>query len=266
MLPPKQAKGPYLTALEQARLAAKSDLERARLTMVLAYAYVAQERWADIVPLGQELMKAYPNSVRAFSIAVMAYTRLNDFDEWEKLVRARMQEHPDELAYTRSAFELAVYRKQFGKAREIIKALIDKGEATSSDMNSYAWFALLLPDPIDQDSLDVAQRANDLTKNNNFAILHTLACIDAQAGKTSQARELLVKAMNSVNLEEPNSEIWFGFGLIAERYGVLDGAATMYGRIEKPKFVYPGSSYAIAQQHLAALHSATGNSAKNSKP
>ncbi len=69
---------------------------------------------------------------------------------------------------------------------------------------------------------------HDLTKNNNFAILHTLACVYAEAGKGSQARDLL-------------------------QYGELEAAARMYGRVEKPKFEYPGASYDLARQHQAAL-------------
>ena len=118
------------------------------------------------------------------------------------------------------------------------------------------------PGPIEQSAIDVAQRANDLSKNANFAILHTLACVDAEAGKTSQARDLLLKAMDSLHLEEPNSEVWFGFALVAEQYGVLDAAEKMYSRVEKPKVDYPGTSYVIARQHLTMLRGSANNSAK----
>ena len=100
----------------------------------------------------------------------------------------------------------------------------------------------------------MALRANDLTKNS-FAIEHTLGCIYAQAGKTSEARELLLKAMDAAHMEEPNSEIWFGFALISEKYGVIEAAEKMYSRVEKPKIDYPAASYSMAQEHLAALRS-----------
>jgi tetratricopeptide (TPR) repeat protein len=230
--------------------------------MVMAYAYAAQEHWAEMLPLLGELIKNLPTSVRAFELATTAYAGLKHLDDWERLVQNRVQEHPDELAYVRSSARLAAYRGQFGRSRDIIKGIIDKGQATENDLNLYAWYALLLPGPIEQDTIDVAQRANDLTKNGNFAILHTLACVDAQAGKTSQARDLLLKAMDVLHLEEPNSEVWFGFALIAERYGVLDAAEKMYSRVEKPKADYPGTSYVIAQQHLAVLRGFASSSAK----
>ena len=122
----------------------------------------------------------------------MAYAGLKQFDDWERLVQTRIKEYPDELAYVRSYARLAAYRGQFGKSRDIIKGIIDKGQATENDLNLYAWYALFLPGPMEQSAIDVAQRANDLSKNANFPILHTLACVDAEAGKTSQARDLLL--------------------------------------------------------------------------
>lgn len=262
LLPSKQLKGPNFSALDRVRQTAKTDLERSRLTMVLAYAQAAQEHWADMLSLTQELMSAFPNSVRAFEMTVTAYERLKRFDEWEKLVQARIQAHPDELAYVRSSARLAAYRGQFSKSREITKGIIDKGQATEQDLNLYAWYALLLPGPIEQETIDMAQRAKELSKNANFAVLHTLACVDAQAGKTSQARDLLLKAMEALHIEEPNVEVWFGFGLIAEQYGVLEAAENLYGRVEKPKADNPGTSYVIAQRHLTALRSIADGSAK----
>ena len=112
LLRSKDLNGPYLAALEQARQAAR-DLNRNRLTMVLAYAYSARGQWSDMLPLTQELMKSLPTSVRAFNLAATAYAGLKRFDEWDKLVQARTSEHPDELAYNRSAALLAKYRGDF---------------------------------------------------------------------------------------------------------------------------------------------------------
>jgi len=130
-------------------------------------------------------------------------------------------------------------------------------------LNQYAWFALAMPLPIAQETIDMGIRANDLTKNGSFAILHTLGCVYAQAGKTTEARELLLKAMNAQHMEEPNSEIWFGFGLIAEQYGVVDAAEDMFARIEKPKTNSPVSTYGLAQEHLTSLRKTKTPAAKS---
>jgi tetratricopeptide (TPR) repeat protein len=244
------------------RDAAKSDAERQRLNLVLAYAYAGQERWVELVDMAEKLMASAPDSYVAFHFAEQAYAGLKRLEDWDKLVQSRLKTHSDDPEYIRSASRLADYQGQFNKSRALMKTMIDRGKATESDMNSYAWEALFTPAPPDQDAIDTARRANDLTKNSNFAILHTLACLYAETGKTTQARELLLKAMDAAQMEDPDSEIWFAFAKIAEQYGESDAARAMYSRVEKPKTEYPGTSYAIAQQRLAALKSAA-SAAKN---
>jgi tetratricopeptide (TPR) repeat protein/transglutaminase-like putative cysteine protease len=253
LLSGKHLKDRNLAAVIAARDKTKDDLQRARLDLVLDYAYSAQERWQEMLPVTSELVKKYPSSLRAFHFAETADGELKRLDDWENLINTHLQSNPDETAYVRSRARLAAYRGDFAKAREILKSLIDKGQAASQDFNEFAWFALELPGPIQQETIDLAVRGNDLTKNANFAILHTLACVYAQAGKTAEARELLLKAMDAAHFAEPNSEIWFGFGLIAEQYGITDAAQKMFALIEKPKDNYPATTYGLAQQHLAAL-------------
>jgi TonB family protein len=262
LLPAKQMKQPEISTVMAARDNAKTPLERARLNLVLAHAYSVQEKFADLLPVALDLSKAYPDSLFAFDLVTAGYMGTKHFDDWDALLQSRIHDHPDEVAYQRSAVRLANAHSQFARAREIGKTLIDKGQAKASDLNDYAWYALALPGPIDQDTIDKAVRANDLNKDS-FNLQHTLGCIYAQAGKTTEARELLLKAMETSHLEEPNSEVWFGFALIAEQYGVTDAAARMFARVEKPNMDYPGSTYALAQQHMVALrYPSTGNPAQ----
>jgi tetratricopeptide (TPR) repeat protein len=262
LLRPEEVMGPYLTDLDAARIAAKTELDRGRLTMQLAYAHSAQEHWAEMLPLAEELTRSFPTSVRAFEISVTAYSRLHRFDRWERLVNRRMREQSGDVAYIRSAAQLAASRQQFQKSREIIKGLIDKGQATANDLNLYAWYALLISPPIGQDTIDAALRATDMTNNANFAMLQTLGCVYAAVGDASQSRELLLKAMDSLHLDKPNSEVWFGWGLIAEQYGEFAAATQMFRRVERPDLDGPGTPYALAQKHLAALASAANDSAQ----
>jgi tetratricopeptide (TPR) repeat protein/transglutaminase-like putative cysteine protease len=263
LLPSKELRGEYLSGLMGVRDAAKSDAERQRLNLVLAHAYAVQERWAELLDVAEKLLSSAPDSYVAFHFAEQAYTGLRRLEDWDKLVQSRLQKHSDDPEYVRSASRLADFQGQFDKARALLKTMIDRGKATQSDMNVYAWEALLTPAPPDQDAIDTARRANDLAKNSNFAILHTLACLYAETGKTAQARELLLKAMDAAEMESPDSEIWFGFAKIAEQYGESIAARLMYGRVEKPKTVYPGTSYAMAQQRLAVLKNAAATTAKS---
>ena len=257
LLPSKDLKGDNLEALVRARNQAGTDAARADLNLVLAYAYSAQAQWAELQGVAEELVKASPESFIAFRFAASAYAGLKKFDDWDRLLQSRMQAHPDEPDYVRSASELARFRGQFGKARELLKGLIDRGKSTSNDLNSYAWDALYAPEKVDQDAIDAAHRASELTKESNFSILHTLACLYAGQGKTKEARELLMKTMEAGELEEPDSAVWLALAMIAEQYGESDAARAMYNRVEKPKVDSPSSNYALAQVHLAALQNGT---------
>jgi hypothetical protein len=94
---------------------------------------------------------------------------------------------------------------------------------------------------VDDQALAAAQQANLLSKNNNYAYLHTLACLDAARGETAEARQLLLEAMSSSNLEEPNS--------------VYDAAAAAYKRVERPDgLIDPTDTFVFAQSRLKALH------------
>jgi transglutaminase-like putative cysteine protease/Flp pilus assembly protein TadD len=258
LLPSKELKDEQLKAVIAARDSGKTDATRTDLNLVLAYAYSVQERFADLEGVAQELLKAFPDSPTAVRFAAGAYAGLNKLDEWDKLIQAKLQAHPDELEYIRLFARLATYRGQFSKSRELMKGLIDQGKATANDLNSYAWDDLYTGQPIDQDAIDAAHRASDLTKNENFDILHTLACLYAVSGKTKEARELLLKAMNAANMEEPNSAVWLGLATIAEQYGEVDAARAMYARVEKLKVEVPNSNYNLAQLRLGGMQNASG--------
>jgi Tfp pilus assembly protein PilF len=129
-------------------------------------------------------------------------------------------------------------------------------------LNSFAWDGLFLPGEIGQDSIEAAERANQMSQNANFSIMHTLACVYAHAGKAAQARELLLKAMEE-NFEEPTSPVWLAYGQIAEEYGEPDAARIMYARVDKEESESPESNYALAQRRLLALKKIPVTAASN---
>ena len=141
----------------------------------------------------------------------------------------------------------------FPLARAAEQSVIDKGKATSEDYNRLAWTGLF-DGKVDADVVKAGQQANMLSNNAEFDELHTLACLYAFQGKTSEARELLLKAMAADNLSEPNSAIWFAFGSIYEQYGINDAAIEAYRKVEKPDGpIGPTDTYILAQMRLKAL-------------
>ena len=91
--------------------------------------------------------------------------------------------------------------------------------------------------------------------NNNSSILHTLGCVYADVGKTKEAREVLIQAMDVLNLDEPDENYWYAFGRIAEQYGERDAALANYARVTKPKRAVeiPDSTYYLSRVRMQTL-------------
>jgi Tfp pilus assembly protein PilF len=97
-----------------------------------------------------------------------------------------------------------------------------------------------------------------MNKNSGFAELHTLACIYAAQGKTTEARKVLEEAMYAGNMPEPNSPVWYALGLIYEQYGAKAAALDAYRHVQAHEFddhtyVDPLSTYILAQNRIQEL-------------
>src|SRR5262249_13060801 len=157
-----------------------------------------------LLAVARELLASYPDSQLALVLELEACDRLANFDEWDKLIREKLAKHPDEPDYLRMQARLALRRGDALGARKILKGLIDAGKASNSDLNEFAWYALIAPAKVDGEAVEVAERANTLSKNASFDIMHTLACLYTEQGRPKEAYQLLVKAIDAAGLEEPN--------------------------------------------------------------
>jgi tetratricopeptide (TPR) repeat protein len=256
LIPSKSLNGDNIAELLQSREKLKTNELKARLDVVIASAYQSQDKWQELGPVAERLLKAFPESNIALRFVNTAYASTGRLGDWDKLNTARLAVRPDDADNIRSAAALARNRRDFVKARELTKKIIDRGTATQSDLNLYAWDALFISGPIGTDAIEAAERANELSKGADFSILHTLTCVYARGGKGVQAKNLLIKAMDVAHLEEPDSPVWLAYGQIAEEFGENDAASTLYARVESQKINLPGSNYDLAKLRLAALGTA----------
>jgi tetratricopeptide (TPR) repeat protein len=120
--------------------------------------------------------------------------------------------------------------------------------------NPKAWYALFAGN-VTQADLENALKATQLNNKDTYA-MHTLGCVYAELGKTKEAREMLIQAMDLENLDEPTPPYWYAFGRIAEQYGLRETASADYARVPKPKRAseVPGSSYRLAYLRSQAMN------------
>jgi len=134
--------------------------------------------------------------------------------------------------------------------------MVDQGKGDAELLNEIAWFALFTG-KVSDDDIATAIKSTQMAKDNPH-ILHTLACLYAETGKTKEARDLLMHSMDELNLDEPGDDYWYAFGRIAEQYGERDAAIADYRKLQKPKepMALPSSSYQLAQTRLKVLGAA----------
>ncbi|HET9743694.1 MAG TPA: transglutaminase domain-containing protein [Terriglobales bacterium] len=241
----------YIQALERDSAQSAGD-QKTNFDLALAHAYRKLQRWKDLRLVAQRLLKSFPSSDVAFSFFEASCQQQKQWKDCEAAIQARLARDADDLPAKRVAAQDDVLQGHIDAAFDAWRHIAADGLATTTDLNQFAWTALFIGS-VPEDAIEAAQRANGLTQNRNYAILHTLACLYAEVGKTNEARELLVRAMETNQLAEPDSDIWFGFGRVAEAYGQYDAAEIDYKRVEEPNIADPVSTYTLSQLRLQEL-------------
>jgi tetratricopeptide (TPR) repeat protein len=248
---PTAAQGVAL--LEAARRSAATDREKTNIEVALAYGYAQLEEYAKLLEVAQELLKNVPESRSAFLTNVDALIGLSRYDDGLRIADERLKLFEGDADALQAKMRIEVSRGNYAAARVWIQKLIDQGKGDANLLNSMAWFALYTP-KIDQSDVEVAVKATQMDRDNP-SILHTLACLYMETGKTKEAHDLLLRAMDELNLDEPNDDYWYAFGRIAEIYGEREIAIADYKKLEKPKLAMTisTSTYQLAQNRLKVM-------------
>lgn len=248
----------YLDFIQEARAQAK-DSDGVRLDLFLAHAAMAVKDWNLLHDVGARLFSSNPGSDTALRFVVSASVFQKEWNSGQKAISARLARIPDDIAAIRASAELVEGRGDFAQARSILRPLIDKNRAEIRDLNQYTWNSLFLG-KVSDDDLSIMQRA--VNENSSYPEIHTLACLYAEVGKTKEARELLLRAMDAVGMDGPDEPIWYGFGRIAEDYGLRAVALSLYQRVGKTEGAeFPSSTYNLARLREKWLQSTDSSTA-----
>jgi tetratricopeptide (TPR) repeat protein/transglutaminase-like putative cysteine protease len=240
---------PYLSELKAAAGPASAANKLPAQAMLLS-AYRALEQWGAMKELSWQMLQAQPTSEYAFACVVDSARKTKDLGIWEKAIGMRLERLPEDHAALSARALFFECSGRFVEARGVLKQLIDSGRATASDMNQYGWDALFT-DKVDHNDIELVQRASGMTQNMNYGIVHTLACLYAEIGKTKEAYDLLLHTILLSGLDEPDSPIWYGLGRLAEQYGETAAALGAYKRIqEEEEKDLLMSTWNLGQKHI----------------
>jgi tetratricopeptide (TPR) repeat protein len=237
-----------------ARKQASTDEDRDNLDLLLTSVYLSEGDSKNANSTAQLLLDREPDSAGAVALAGRVYALTRDWPAWKALLTARLQRHPEDRPLLLQSVAEAEAEGDFPRARQALQSILDSGRGQPEDFNLFAWLSLF-DQTVDDKALDAAQQVNMTTKNSNYSYLHTLACLDAARGNTTEARQLLLEAMKVGHLEGPNAAIWYGFGRIYEQYGANTAAIAAYNRVKNEASKDdPIGPYVLAQRRLEALH------------
>ncbi len=258
LLAGSSAIGEYFDELKSAAQAQAKDSDAIRLDLLLANGATKLRDWNLLLEVAPRLLAANPASDTALRLVVTASMFTRNWDVGQKAIAARFARIPDDLAAVHSSALLAEGKGDFAQVRSILRPLIDNNRAQMNDFNEYTWNALFVG-KVTEDDVALLQRAIANKPDSSYAEIHTLACLYAEIGKTKEARELLLRAMDSGGLDEPNESIWYGFGRIAEDYGLPAVALSLYRRVGKTEAMadLPTSTYNLARMREKSLLSET---------
>jgi tetratricopeptide (TPR) repeat protein len=243
----------FIPELKALREQAKGE-DAERLDLLLAWCGSSAKDWKLVRETGSRLFAAHPLSDTALRFMQSASIFGHEPELGRAAVAQRLAKLPDDLPGLRASAAIAESISEFTQARSILRGIIDKNRATMNDFNQYTWLALFGGGKVSDEDVAILQRAITADRNSSFAEIHTLACLYADQGKTKDARELLLRAMSSGGLDKPDSNIWYGFGRIAEQYGLTDVANLFYTRVEKGEDDdMPTSTFSLAQQRRKLL-------------
>jgi tetratricopeptide (TPR) repeat protein len=206
-----------------------------------------------MLDVASALLKDEPESKTAFIDNELALMGMSRYDEALALADERLKLLENDSDAFEMKMEIEADRGNFAAARGWAQKLADLGKEDAMLLNNETWYALF-SGKVEQADIAKAIRATEMQKDSP-AILHTLACLYAEAGNTKDAREVLLRAMDDWNLDEPNDEVWYVLGRIAEQYGEREIAIADYRKMEKPKEVLaiPTSTWRLAQMRLKAM-------------
>jgi transglutaminase-like putative cysteine protease/Flp pilus assembly protein TadD len=232
------------------------DSVRFPISLALINGYQDIQAYDKALPMLISYHKQYPDSRILFLYTSYAFRRLNKIDEGEALAHERLQKLPDDPDAIIALEYLAEMRGDFGAAKVLAEKIQAAGSANAGNLNALAWLSLFTGKVTETD-IQTAVRSEEM--QNEWYTLHTLGSLYAEDGRTKEARDVFLQAMDLANLDEPDESFWYGFGRIAEQCGEGDLAIAYYKKVAKPKFAVdlPASTYQLAQKRLQFMKAGT---------
>jgi tetratricopeptide (TPR) repeat protein len=236
----------------------KSGADASAIEQAIAESANNDDNFELQLTAAEELLRLHPGSSRARSYQVWALRQLKRYDQYERAQRQAVTEaKSSSYRRTDALLELADLQAQTGKlaeSRKTLQQVIDDGQAfdRSRAYNNAAWNGLFM-EQRPKDIVEQAVQAVQLSRDDKYSAVHTLACVYLDQGKIADAQRTFDQLLQIDKLSKLRDGTRYVLGGLAEAYGMLDEARRAYESLEPPKEPSPTATYWLAQRRLKAL-------------
>ena len=239
---------PLLVAARQTQTAPKDSLQ---IDRALCRAYLSDNRPAEAIRAADRILKQTDRPHEPLRFKMTALGDLGRWDELRQVLHAQMEKADNSQVIEELLALQAMRLGDFDTAETRLRPLADRAKVAPAVLNNLAWNAMSRGS-VGQRALDDALAAATRTSFENSACLHTLAAVDAELGKTTEALENLRRGILQRGGQIKEID-WYVLGRIAEQYGLDETAAGLYRKIPSPKRPAADDVYTLAQQRLKKL-------------
>ncbi|MCA9549626.1 MAG: hypothetical protein KC933_06300, partial [Myxococcales bacterium] len=238
--------------LEAARGRMPEGVGRMAVDHALLLAYGRTGDDAAALGVTARLMAAAPESQRGVLARCRAFIATGDPTAAMDLAVRRLADDGGDPVAVEC---LGMAALETGKVRDAIRWMERLDKLSPDDgglLNNLAWLALFTGDPISDQDVERAVRANALSGFEDPVRLHTLATLYAERGEAREALSVFLTRLDRRGADAPESVDWYLLGRILEHYGLVGEARAAYLKVEpEPRVV--DSTYTLAQRRLQQL-------------
>ena len=219
------------------------------------------DRPQELLPLTERLYREKPESEGAFVGLLATLVELDRLTDAERVAHERLKARPKEFVALRFLADLDEHRGNLAASTQKIAPLLKSNEALPHDYNRLAWDSLFVGQ-VDDEAIERAEKACEMTSELDPSLLHTLATLYAERGRQADAYRTILKALTLHNDGEPMPHDWYVFARIAESLGLPDLAKSYYRKVEpdEGKLSANLSTFELAKRRITALGSTSGDS------
>ncbi len=254
-------------ALEKLDRLAAERPEDDRRKALLVKAEFAMGDAARALEIARDLYRRNPDSETAATALLLALQENGHSAEAIRTAQAQLEKWPRQLDVRRVLSELRARAGDFEGAAREGEELLGLPRSNALDLNNAAWHRMVAGQ-LDEKTLSLAQRAVEGTGRLEATTLNTLGTVYAEMGRPSEARAVVLEAMDLAESAEPDPSDWYIVGRLLESFGLISDAREAYGkalvvpssdaskprrRAEREARDLPGSPSWLATRRLAAL-------------